>query len=306
MHGGSLNNGMRFLGDGSVYANRINLANSAVAPNDTFASFSAVFGKVDMTMILHMLAQRSDTDMLSSPKVVVRPDQEAVIKVVTEWIYPTEFDITELEESDINYDNNNTSVVGGNSVTVTAPPVKFAVEPQSFEKQEVGVSLQVIPQLSQEGQMINLAITPRVVEYLGDFEYGMQVPYIQYGMTGGVVTSAEVAYYNVSMPQPKFHLREVSTVLSVYNGSTVVMGGLITEARKSFEDKVPLLGDLPFIGFLFRSTGEYSEKRNLLIFLTARLVDPAGRPLKTATDGRTGTALSDSSQNTETMSSTAK
>ena len=306
MHGGSLNNGMRFLGDGSVYANRINLANSAVAPDDTFASFSAVFGKVDMTMILHMLAQRSDTDMLSSPKVVVRPDQEAVIKVVTEWIYPTEFDITELEESDINYDNNNTSVVGGNSVTVTAPPVKFAVEPQSFEKQEVGVSLQVIPQLSQEGQMINLAITPRVVEYLGDFEYGMQVPYIQYGMTGGVVTSAEVAYYNVSMPQPKFHLREVSTVLSVYNGSTVVMGGLITEARKSFEDKVPLLGDLPFIGFLFRSTGEYSEKRNLLIFLTARLVDPAGRPLKTATDGRTGTALSDSSQNTETMSSTAK
>ena len=304
MHGGSFNNGMRFLGDGSTYANRINLAGSSIAPDDTFASFSAVFGRVDMTMILHMLAQRSDTDMLSSPKVVARSGMEAMMKVVTQWIYPTEFDVTELEEADTNYDNNNTSVMGG-GVNVQAPPVKFAVEPQSFESQDVGVSLQVMPEVSQEGQMINLSVNPKVVEYLGDFDYGMQVPYIQYTMTGGIVTGAEVQYYQVSMPQPKFHIREVSTYLSVYNGATVVMGGLITETRKSFEDKIPVLGDLPFIGFLFRSTGEYSEKRNLLIFLTARLVDPAGRPLKTATDGRTGTSVLDQGSS-ETMSSTTK
>lgn len=306
MHGGSLNQGMRFLGDGSTYANRINLSESAIAPNDEFATFSFVFGRVDMTMILHMLAQRTDTDMLSSPKVLARPGQEALIRVVTEWIYPTEFDVTELEEADNNYDNNNTSVVGGGGVQVTAPPVKFAVEPQSFEKQDVGVSLQVVPEVSQEGQMINLLVNPKVVEYLGDFEYGMQVPYIQYGMTAGQVTSAEVQYYQVSMPQPKFHFREISTYLSVYNGSTVVMGGLITEQRNSFEDKVPFLGDLPFIGFLFRSRGEYSEKRNLLIFLTARLVDPAGRPLKTATDGRTGDAAIDRGAPAGTMATTAQ
>lgn len=306
MHGGSLNQGMRFLGDGSTYANRINLSESAIAPNDEFATFSFVFGKVDMTMILHMLAQRTDTDMLSSPKVLARPGQEALIRVVTEWIYPTEFDVTELEEADNNYDNNNTSVVGGGGVQVTAPPVKFAVEPQSFEKQDVGVSLQVVPEVSQEGQMINLLVNPKVVEYLGDFEYGMQVPYVQYGMTAGQVTSAEVQYYQVSMPQPKFHFREISTYLSVYNGSTVVMGGLITEQRNSFEDKVPFLGDLPFIGFLFRSRGEYSEKRNLLIFLTARLVDPAGRPLKTATDGRTGDAAIDRGAPAGTMATTAQ
>ncbi len=306
MHGGSLNQGMRFLGDGSTYANRINLGDAVLAPNDEFATFSFVFGKVDMTMILHMLAQRTDTDMLSSPKVLARPGQEALIRVVTEWIYPTEFDITELEEADNNYDNNNTSVVGGGGVQVQAPPVKFAVEPQSFEKQEVGVSLQVVPEVSQEGQMINLLVNPKVVEYLGDFEYGMQVPYIQYGMTASQVTSATVEYYQVSMPQPKFHFREISTYLSVYNGSTVVMGGLITEKRNSFEDKVPFLGDLPFIGFLFRSRGEYSEKRNLLIFLTARLVDPAGRPLKTATDGRTGDAAIDRGTAAETMAATAQ
>ena len=305
VHGGSFNNGMRFLGDGATYANRINLSKSTLAPNDEFLGFSAVFGKMDISLILHMLSQRTDTDMLSSPKVLARPGQEAMIRVVTEWIYPTEFDVTELDNDDDNNDNSwNISGVGG-GVNVQAPPVKFAVEPQSFEKQDVGVSLQVIPEVSQEGQMINLLVNPKVVEYLGDFEYGMQVPYIQYGMTGGVVTSAEVEYYQVSMPQPMFHFREISTYLSVYNGSTVVMGGLITETRNSFEDKIPILGDLPFIGFLFRSTGEYSEKRNLLVFLTARLVDPAGRPLKTATDGRMGaSAMSAGSSPSDTLSST--
>ena len=309
VHGGQLNNGMRFLGDGAAYANRINLAGTSVAPDDTFASFSAVFGKVDMTMILHMLAQRTDTDMLSSPKVLARPGQEALIRVVTEHIYPTEFDITELEEAEQNWNNGggntNLGVTGGATPQMNAPPVKFAVEPQSFETKDVGVSLQVVPELSQEGQMINMLVNPKVVEYLGDFDYGMKVPYIQYGMTAGMVTSAEVQYYNVEMPQPKFHVREINTYISVYNGSTVVMGGLITETRKSFEDKVPVLGDLPFIGFLFRSKGEYSEKRNLLVFLTARLVDPAGRPLKTATDGRTGNATMDNAQ-AETMGATAQ
>ena len=55
------------------------------------------------------------------------------------------------------------------------------------------------------------------------------------------------------------------------------MGGLITEERKAMDDKVPFLGDIPFIGRLFRSRSEWSNKRNLLIFVTARLVDPRGR-----------------------------
>ncbi len=310
IHGGanSLNQGMRFLGDSSTYANRINLASSGLAPDDRFATFSAVFGKMDMTMILHMLAQRTDTDMLSSPKVLARPTHEAMIRVVTEWIYPTEFDITQLDNDDNNNNwgngNSSTSLIGGGQ-QVQPPPVKFAVEPQSFEKQEVGVSLTVIPEVSQEGQMINLLVNPKVVEFLENFDYGMEIPYVDYGMTASMVTSATIKYYKVKMPQPKFHFREINTYLSVYNGATVVMGGLITEKRNSFEDKVPFLGDLPFIGFLFRSSGEYSEKRNLLIFLTARLVDPAGRPLKTATDGRTGASAMDAG-NTGTMSSTVE
>ena len=55
------------------------------------------------------------------------------------------------------------------------------------------------------------------------------------------------------------------------------MGGLITEQRKAMDDKVPFLGDLPFIGRLFRSHAEQTIKRNLLVFVTTRLVDTRGR-----------------------------
>ena len=53
------------------------------------------------------------------------------------------------------------------------------------------------------------------------------------------------------------------------------------------EDKIPFLGDIPFVGRLFRSRSEWSNKRNLLIFVTARLVDPRGRQISLTEDSTT-------------------
>ncbi|MBQ1569012.1 MAG: hypothetical protein IIZ70_03860 [Kiritimatiellae bacterium] len=88
-----------------------------------------------------------------------------------------------------------------------------------------------------------------------------------------------MTYYDAPMEQPFFHVRSVNSKISVYPGATIVMGGLITEERKAMDDKVPFLGDIPFIGRLFRSHSEWTNKRNLLIFVTTRLVDTRGREL---------------------------
>ena len=82
------------------------------------------------------------------------------------------------------------------------------------------------------------------------------------------------------MEQPFFPVRSLATSVQIYNGATVVMGGMITEERYTNEDKIPFLGDIPILGQLFRNKYELSEKRNLLLFVTARLVDPAGREVK--------------------------
>ncbi len=90
-------------------------------------------------------------------------------------------------------------------------------------------------------------------------------------------TGTGLEWFNVPMEQPFFKERSIETKISVYSGATVVMGGLITEERKSMEDKIPFLGDIPYLGRFFRSRSEWSDKRNLLLFVTARLVDPSGR-----------------------------
>ena len=96
------------------------------------------------------------------------------------------------------------------------------------------------------------------------------------------------------MEQPFFHVRSINSKVSVYPGATIVMGGLITEARKAMDDKIPFLGDIPFIGRFFRSHSELTSKRNLLIFVTTRLVDTRGREVevnaKDKTDGEVKSA----------------
>ena len=90
----------------------------------------------------------------------------------------------------------------------------------------------------------------------------------------------DMQWFSVPMEQPFFKERSIDTVVTLYNGATVVMGGLITEERKSMEDKIPFLGDIPFLGRLFRSRSEWSNKRNLLLFVTARRVGPDGRMIQ--------------------------
>jgi len=59
----------------------------------------------------------------------------------------------------------------------------------------------------------------------------------------------------------------------VKNGETIVLGGLIKETNTNVKTKVPVLGDIPFVGGLFRKSTDSKERRNLLIFVTASIMD---------------------------------
>ncbi|MBP1583236.1 MAG: hypothetical protein J6866_04705, partial [Victivallales bacterium] len=80
------------------------------------------------------------------------------------------------------------------------------------------------------------------------------------------------------MLMPILTKREVNTKVIVYDNETIVLGGMIKEDLRRYEDKVPLLGHLPIIGRLFTSKGERSVKTNLMVFVNVRLVKPDGQP----------------------------
>ena len=271
--GSTYQTGMRYL---STEGNHISGEGSS--GNDKFMRVNAFLGNADLSMILHMLSQRSDTDLLSAPKVVTKSGQEATIKVVTIYRYPQDYDVTIQSTS-----SGSSSSVSGSSTGGSDGKILPMVEPQNFETQEVGVILTVTPELSPEG-FINLALQPKVISEPTWKDYGMKVP-MSSVMSSTAQTLAmasgndDMQWFTVPMEQPFFKERSIDTHVTLYNGSTIVMGGLITEERKSMEDKIPFLGDVPFIGRFFRSRSEWSNKRNMLLFVTARLVDPNGRQI---------------------------
>ena len=82
-------------------------------------------------------------------------------------------------------------------------------------------------------------------------------------------------------PLPIFRLRQVVTSAIVWDGQTVALGGLIADETTKIKDKIPVLGDLPFIGRLFRSESSVTKKKNLVIFVTPTIIDPAGNRVHT-------------------------
>ena len=282
VNGTDYTSGMRYL---SQQDNHI--SGKGESTNYQFMRVNAFLGNADLSMILHMLSQRSDTDLLSAPKVVTKSGQEATIKVVTIYRYPQDYDVT-IQSTSSSSTSSITGTSGGSDGKILP-----MVEPQNFETQEVGVILTCTPDVSAEGQMINLQLTPKVIGEPTWKDYGMKVP-----MSSVMSSSAQMAaiasgqedmqWFSVPMEQPFFKERSIDTHVSIYNGATIVMGGLITEERKSMEDKIPFLGDIPFVGRFFRSRSEWSNKRNLLIFVTARLVDPRGRQMTLGTGDDVG------------------
>ncbi|MBQ6925754.1 MAG: hypothetical protein IJQ73_14045, partial [Kiritimatiellae bacterium] len=251
------------MGSGNALRNLsgANLAfNGMNAVDDGILKIASHLTNPEIEVILHAISQKSNTDLLSAPKVVTMNSQEAIIKVVTEYIYPTEYDLQEYDSGSGDSDN--------------VQNVYPAVEPSTFEMREVGVILQVVPEVSEDGQMIYLQLNPQIISEPEWIDYGFEYP------KGVLNADGEMDTYHIAMRQPLFKVRSINTKVAIYNGATVVMGGMITENRREVEDKIPILGDIPLIGRLFRSTYEESEKRNLLIFVTARMVDPAGRTVK--------------------------
>jgi general secretion pathway protein D len=224
-------------------------------------SFASVLTNPELQVIINALSQKGNADLLSAPRITTRSGVNAQIQVVTEIIYPTEFEVTEPTIASSTTIVSDGTAAGGGLVT---PPT---VTPGSFQTREIGVILNVTPTVGPDGYTIDLTLAPEVAEL---------VDWIQYGSSIGA--GGQSFTYNI--PQPVFASRNVTTSIVVWDGQTVVMGGLIREDLVRYEDKVPFLGDIPILGRLFRSEGELSQKKNLLIFVTARLVGPDGKPIQ--------------------------
>jgi general secretion pathway protein D len=122
-----------------------------------------------------------------------------------------------------------------------------------------------------------------VVEFEGFINYGSPISTINpssLGLGAAVAAatgaSSSVVLTNNVINQPIFSTRKVTTSVTVWDGQTVVLGGLMEDDVQKVQDKVPILGDIPLLGRAFRSNVDQHLKTNLVIFVTAHLINPAG------------------------------
>jgi general secretion pathway protein D len=229
---------------------------------------SGVFTDPQFQVVIRALNQKKGVDLLSAPKVTTKSGQRAVIEIVREFRYPTTF--TPPQVPSISGGTGGTGTVSIEVVTPTTP--------QTFETRNTGVTLEVEPVVGPDGVTIDLNLVPQVVEFEGFINYGSAIFGVNPNNISGMTVPTVLLTNNV-INQPIFSTRKVTTSVSVWDGQTVVLGGLMREDVQKTEDKVPILGDIPILGRAFRTNVDQHIKRNLVIFVTARLISPGGLPV---------------------------
>jgi general secretion pathway protein D len=238
---------------------------SNVAPG--ILGVTGLFSDGQVQVIMRGLAQKKGTDLMTAPSITAKSGQKAIIEVIREFIYPTEYEPPELPAGG---DNPFGGGGGGGNIATPATPT-------AFETRNLGVTLEIEPTIGANDFVIDLRFIPEIVEFEGFINYGSPILSSGTNLLGNPVTSV-ITENRIEMPV--FSKRSVNTSLTIYDGYTVAVGGLMREDVQTVEDKVPILGDIPLIGRLFQSEGENRIKSNLIIFVTAQIIDATGAPLR--------------------------
>ena len=193
-------------------------------------------------------------EVLSSPKLMAKNGESATIRMVRQMYFPDSWSEPEISTS------------CGSSVSLK-PSV-----PEFGDATDVGVVFTATPTVSPNNYTINLELAPSVVDLVGWSDYSYEIVF-------GYFTAVDNTS-KITMKMPELSRREVQTKIKVYDGQTVMIGGMIVDRQTRQDDKWPVLGDVPLFGRLFSSDSTFIEKENLLVSVTSRLISGDGVPLR--------------------------
>lgn len=245
------------------------LRNTVNAP--AVATITGILTDPQFRVVIQALEQRDGTDLLTEGEVTTLSGRQAQINVTDQITIVTGSGI----QSNVGSSAVGTGVTGGVGGTTVGGGVTSAVNPTT-QPVPIGPVIDVVPYVSADGYTVAMTLIPAVVDFLGYDDPGPFVAksQIAIGNTIGLPITA-------TLPLPHFRIRQVVTSATVWDGQTIVLGGLISQSITRLKDKVPVLGDLPLVGRLFQSQSNQSQKQHLLIFVTPLIIDPAGNKFHT-------------------------
>ena len=205
-------------------------------------TYTAVLNRLQFTSVLRALQTRTDTNTLSAPKLTVLNNKPGIVKFI----------------STINYVDTVTS---STSTSDSTPPITTITYDYTFTERDVGMILNVTPQVNEATNCVTLFLQPVISEVEGWTNYTISVP------SSGSPTTIN---------RPDFYSKDIETYVTVHDGDTIVLGGFMEDATGKSVSKVPFLSDIPLLGKLFQYKSKSVTKRKLLIFVTVNILDASG------------------------------
>ena len=276
-------------------------ARSSMSP--TIFGVRGVWTAADVTLLMRGLSQKKGTDTLHNPRLTLNPNTDEGVSFtnVREMFAPTSYDPPQIQsggggdwydDDDDYYDNNNNNNRASSNASVaitSAHPTDFERYGADDEKMDgIGAMVRVHKaEPSADGRQVKLTLTTVINEFEGFIDWGSPIYSVMWTPRGGSdgLQKLELAPNHIFMPIFKRYVSNTS--LTIANGAVLVIGGLREARVVRYEDKVPILGDLPLVGRLFRSEGEKRSRRAVMIFAKVNIVDPTGRDI---TSGEEDTA----------------
>lgn len=218
---------------------------SSLAPafepvSDPSLGFSASYVSGDLNAAVDAMARFGTVHALASPRLTVLNNQSAVLNVAKNQVY-FELDVT------TNQNDTQTSVdIDSNIRNVPE-----------------GVLINVQPSIDLDNQTISMAVRPtvtRITDYVND-------PGVAFAVADAGLTQ------DITSPVPVVNVQEFDSVIQMNNGQPIVMGGLIQDRSSSTQNAVPVLGEVPVLGALFRNQNDSIEKTELVVLLKATIVE---------------------------------
>jgi len=212
------------------------------------ATLTGILTEAQYRMVLKALQQRDGAEFVAQPEITVNSGRQAQCKVGDVRSVVKGFDERALKPPGITSTNEDESAV-------------YATEPMEF-----GLTLDITPTVLPDGYTISLPLVASSLEFLG----------YEDNRTNRVTVYVNGQRKEVIPPRPIVRSCQITSQANVWDGQTLVLGGLVSESSITMKGGVPVLGNLPGLGPLFRSESKNTRKRNLLVFITPTIIDPAG------------------------------
>ncbi len=213
----------------------------------------------DVSLTVNAISQNSRAETLSTPRLLTTSGSEATIKMVTQNFYPQSWTAPAVTTS-------------GATVSITAPIPTFG------EATDIGVSFTIRPVVNPDNYTITLYLQPSVLTFID--QYPSEVVTVTSGTLDANGNAIPIFSNNYLVWMPEIGKRDLTTNIKVYDGETIVLGGMIDNTSVYRDDKWPVLGDVPLVGRLFSSQLAETRKTNLIIFVTTRLMNNDGIPVR--------------------------